>query len=147
VTNMFIPIESERTELLGARVLEVPENADEVELNRNPHVGFIAYVPVGSVKKGEALVTTGGATNVNGQIVPGKTIACATCHGPYLKGLADVPGIAGRSPSYLARQLYDLQQGTRKAPLSALMQPVVAHLTNDDLVAIAAYVSSLMPRP
>lgn len=141
-TNMFIPIESERTEPLGARVIEVPENADEVELNRNPHVGFIAYVPIGSVKKGEALVTTGGATIVNGRTVPGKTVACATCHGPDLKGLAEVPGIAGRSPSYLARQLYDIQQGTRKSPLAQLMKPVVANLTNDDLVAIVAYVAS-----
>ncbi len=142
-TNMFIPIESERTELIGARIIEVPENADEVELNRNPHVGFIAYVPIGSVKKGEALVTTGGATIINGQTVPGKTVACATCHGLDLKGLVEVPGIAGRSPSYLARQLYDIQQGTRKSPLAQLMKPVVANLTNDDLVAIVAFVSSL----
>jgi cytochrome c553 len=144
-TNMFLPIEKEHTELLGSRIIEVPENVEETELLRNPHSGFIAYVPIGSVKKGEALVTTGGATILEGKTVPGKTVACATCHGPDLKGLAEVPGIAGRSPSYLARQLYDMQQGTRKAPLSLLMQPVVANLTNDDLVAIAAYVASLTP--
>jgi cytochrome c553 len=142
---MFLPIETEHSELLGARIIEVPENVEATELLRDPHLGFIAYVPIGSVKKGEVLVTTGGATIVEGKPVAGKTLACATCHGPDLKGLAEVPGIAGRSPSYLARQLYDMQQGTRKAPLSLLMRPVVANLTNDDLVAIAAYLTSLVP--
>jgi cytochrome c553 len=63
-----------------------------------------------------------------------------------LKGLADVPGIAGRSPSYLVRQLYDLQRGKRHGLAAPLMQPVVARLTNDDFVAIAAYVTSLAAR-
>ncbi|MEO6005164.1 MAG: c-type cytochrome [Opitutus sp.] len=144
-TNMFIPVETERTELLNGRIIEVPENPDETELLRNPHLGFIAYVPIGSVQRGEALVRTGGATVSDGKAVPGKTLACATCHGPDLKGLAEVPGIAGRSPSYLVRQLYDIQQGTRKGALTPLMMPVVANLHGDDFVAIAAYISSLAP--
>lgn len=147
VTNMFVPIETAPTELLAGRIMEMPENADATELLRDPHSGFIAYVPVGSVKKGEALVTTGGATINAGKTTPAKTIACATCHGPDLKGVAEIPGIAGRSPSYVARQLYDIQQGTRKSPLSQLMLPAVANLTADDLVAIAAYVASLSPAP
>ena len=61
-------------------------------------------MPVGSIKKGEALVTTGG----------GKTTKCSVCHGADLKGLGPVPGIAGRSPSYTVRQLFDTQRGTRK---------------------------------
>lgn len=145
VTNMFVPIEPGLTEPIAGRIMEMPEEAEATELLRHPHSSFIAYVPIGSVRKGEALVNTGGATIVDGKPVPGKTVACITCHGPDLKGLAEVPGIAGRSPSYVARQLYDMQQGTRKSPLSQLMQPVVANLTGDDLVAIAAYVSSLAP--
>ncbi len=138
VSGMFIPIEKEKTEALAGRIIEVPENPDDTELLRNPHTGFIAYVPVGSVRKGEALVT--------GKAMPStKTIACATCHGPELKGVAEVPGIAGRSPSYVVRQLYDIQQGTRKSALAQLMKPVVANLDGDDLVAIAAYVASLAP--
>ena len=144
-TNMFIPVEAERTELLNGRIIEVPENPDATELLRDPHSGFIAYVPVGSVQRGEALVRTGGATVSDGKPVAGKTIACATCHGPDLKGLAEVPGIAGRSPSYLVRQLYDIQQGTRRGALTPLMMPVVANLHGDDFVAIAAYISSLAP--
>lgn len=143
--NLFLPVEPARTEPIAGRIIEVPEDENQSEKLRNPHSGFIAYVPVGSIKKGKNLVTTGGMTIVDGEIVPGKTIACATCHGPDLMGLADVPGIAGRSPSYLVRQLYDMQQGHRKGPSAPLMQPVVAKLTGDDFVAIAAYVTSLVP--
>ncbi|MCX6952677.1 MAG: cytochrome C-binding protein [Verrucomicrobia bacterium] len=145
--NLHLAIEEARTEPIAGRIIETPEDQEQAEGLRNPHSGFIAYVPVGSVKKGKNLVTTGGMTVVDGEIQPGKTLACATCHGPDLMGLADVPGIAGRSPSYLVRQMYDLQQGTRKGPSAPLMQPVVAQLNGDDLVAIAAYVSSLAPTP
>jgi cytochrome c553 len=90
-------------------------------------------VPSGSIQKGEALVTTGGN---------GKTIQCGACHGADLQGLGPVPGIAGRSPSYLARQLYDMQNGFRAGLWTDLMKPVVAKLTPDDMIAILAYVSS-----
>lgn len=105
------------------------------------------YAPVGSIKRGEELATTGGATVVNGKIVPGNTKECATCHGPDLRGLDDVPPIAGRQASYLGRQLYDMQQGTRNGDGTKLMKSVVEKLTADDLVlvAIVAYVSSRQP--
>jgi cytochrome c553 len=113
--------------------METPENPEQTEVLRNPRSGTIAYVPVGSIKKGEALVTKGGN---------GKTIACGECHGADLMGMGPVPGIAGRSPSYLARELYDMQAGTRNGEWTALMKPVVAKLTSEDLVNILAYVSS-----
>lgn len=147
VGNLFLPLEQARTEPIAGRIIEMPEDEEQSETLRNPHSGFVAYVPTGSLKRGENLVTLGGMTVADGKIVPGKTIACAGCHGPDLMGLADVPGIAGRSPSYLVRQLYDLQQGTRKGASAPLMQPVVANLTGDDMVAIAAYVTSLVPPP
>jgi cytochrome c553 len=59
----------------------------------------------------------------------------------------DAPPIAGRSPSYLARQIYDIQQGARMGPNAAMMRPVVANLTPDDIVAITAYIGSLAPSP
>jgi cytochrome c553 len=95
----------------------------------------VAYVPKGSIAKGEALVTTGG----------GKTIACGTCHGPTLQGIGDVPGIAGRHPNYIVRQMWDIQNGDRAGPSAALMRPVVEKLSNDDMLAIAAYVASRSP--
>jgi cytochrome c553 len=82
------------------------------------------------------LARTGGA---------GITLPCGTCHGPDLKGVASVPGIAGRSPSYLVRQLYDFQQHARAGSAGALMAPVVERLSHDDMISLAAYVSSLSP--
>jgi cytochrome c553 len=122
------------TEPLGNRIIEVPENEEDV-VYRDPRTGFVAYVPPGSIAKGEALVATGG----------GKTMPCATCHGRTLQGIGDVPGIAGRHPNYIVRQLWDIQNGDRAGPSAALMQPVVEKLSNDDMLAIAAYVASRKP--
>ena len=131
--GMFLRIEGTDTEPIGERIIETPEDVEGTEVLRDARSGFIAYVPAGSLKKGEALVTTGGA---------GKTMQCSACHGADLRGLGPVPGIAGRSPSYMVRQLYDMQQGVRKGEWSELMKPVVAKLTNADLLAIAAYTAS-----
>ena len=123
------------TEAIGQRIIEVPEDAERVDL-RDPHAGFVAYVPADSIKKGEALVATGGG---------GKTISCATCHGPNLKGLGNVPPIAGLHPVYIVRQLLDIQQGSRDGAATQLMKGVVAKLTEEDIVNIAAFVSSREP--
>ena len=56
-----------------------------------------------------------------------------------------MPRIAGRSPSYLFRQLYDLREGTRKGAAAELMKPVVVNLTDADMVAIAAFLASRKP--
>jgi cytochrome c553 len=53
--------------------------------------------------------------------------------------MGPVPPIADRQVSYLSRQLYDYQAGTRQ---SATMKPVVAKLNEDDIIAIAAYLGS-----
>lgn len=144
--NLFLPTAQARTEPIAGRIIEMPENEEQAETYRNPHSGFVAYVPNGSIKKGEDLVTTGGMRIVGDHIVQGKTTPCATCHGPDLMGVADVPPIAGRSPSYLVRQLYDMQRGARNGASAQLMKLVVANLTADDMTAIAAYASSRGPR-
>ena len=128
-------VKSGEKEPLGQRIIEVPEDLEQFE-HRDTHAQFIAYVPVGSIAKGEVLVKSGG---------PGKTIQCAICHGPDLKGLGAVPRIAGRSPSYNVRQLYDIQSGARAGVGSALMKEVVARLGEDDMVSIAAYLASQAP--
>ena len=134
--GLFVALDGNDKEPLGQRIIEVPENAEASETLRDPHSGFIAYAPVGSIKKGEALVTTGGG---------GKTVACGACHGADLKGIGPVPGIAGRSPSYLGRQLYDFQSGARKGVWSDLMKAAVANLSDEDMVNIMAYVASRNP--
>ena len=80
---------------------------------------------------------------MNGVTAAGaKVTACTACHGSDLRGLGPVPTIAGRSPSYIVRQLFDIQQGTRNGAQAQLMKLVVANLTQDDLVAIASYIAS-----
>jgi len=143
--NLFLAADHTRTEPIAGRIIEVPENEEQAETYRNPHSGFVAYVPVGSLKKGKDLVTTGGTKIMGDQIVPGRTTPCGLCHGPDLMGVADVPPIAGRSPSYIVRQLWDMQQGTRNGASAMLMKLIVANLTEEDMVAIAAYVSSRVP--
>ena len=59
--------------------------------------------------------------------------------------LGPVPSLAGRSPSYMARQLFDFQTGARHGLWSDLMKPVVANLTDDDMLAIAAFTASRTP--
>jgi cytochrome c553 len=131
--GLYLALEGNEKEPLGQRVIEVPVNGEATETLRDPHSSFIAYVPKGSIDKGAALVTAGGN---------GKTVQCGLCHGPDLQGLGPVPGIAGRSPSYLARQLYDMQNGFRTGVWTPLMKPVVAKLTPEDMIDIVAYVSS-----
>jgi cytochrome c553 len=125
------------TEPLGRRIVESPVNAEHTELLRNPRSGFIAYVPRGSVARGEALARSGSE---------GVT-ACTVCHGENLDGLAMIPSLRGRSPSYLARQLADMKDGKRRGAWTPLMTPVVANLGSDDILNLAAYLASLEPRP
>jgi cytochrome c553 len=135
--GMFLVAEGAEAgkEPIGQRIIEAPEKTEDTESLRNPRSGFVAYVPPGSIKKGETLVKTGG----------GKTTQCAVCHGTNLDGLGPVPGLAGRSPSYIVRQLYDMQQGTRKGQWTDLMKPVVEKLTSEDMLNIAAYTASRGP--
>ena len=136
--GIFLRVTGEETEPIGNRIIETPEDAEAMEVLRDDRSGFIAYVPAGSIKKGATLVMAGGA---------GKTIRCTICHGADLMGLGPVPGLAGRSPSYLVRQLYDMKHGTRIGVWTSLMVPVVGKLTTDDMLAIAAYLASLNVAP
>ncbi len=128
--NMYITVGKAPTEPLAGRIVETPEDDYQANMVRNPRSGWVAYVPVGSLARGEKLVDAG---------------RCVTCHGTDLMGSGDFPGIAGRSPSYMMRQLWDMKRGTRNGLYTVLMQPVVANLTADDLTAIVAYLASIKP--
>jgi cytochrome c553 len=133
--GMYLPLEGNAREPIGQRMIETPLDAEATEALRNPRSGFVAYAPVGSIQKGEKLAAGVG----------GKTVACGACHGADFKGLGPVPGIAGRSPSYMVRQMYDMQQGTRHGSWTELMKSVVSGLSQEDMLDIAAYVSSRTP--
>jgi cytochrome c553 len=67
--GLFIAIEGADAgkEPLGQRIIETPENGETTETLRNPRSGFVAYVPMGSVKKGEALATRGQCASATGE--------------------------------------------------------------------------------
>jgi cytochrome c553 len=130
--GLFIPLQGAEggREPIGQRIVEVPENPESTELLRDPRSGFVAYVPRGSIARGEALAARG---------------QCALCHGTNLEGLGPVPGIAGRSPSYTVRQLYDMQAGVRSGVWSDLMKRAVAGLTVEDMLNLAAFTAARVP--
>ena len=118
--------------VVGARVVRTIVESAEL---RDPSSGFTDFVAKGSIQKGAALAAGGD----------GKTLACATCHGEDLKGLNEVPGITGRTATYIFRQLNDMKTGNRGGALVELMKPVVAKLDHDDMIALAAYLGSRDP--
>jgi len=118
------------TEPIGHRILEIPADPFRTEI-RDPHSGFIAYVPPGSIAKGQALAENG---------------KCTLCHGAALKGKGDVPRLAGLQPLYVARQLFDFRYGSRAGESAAAMKPVAANLSDDDIIAISSYLGALPPQ-
>jgi cytochrome c553 len=132
--RMRLPLPSGGMEPLGNRIIELPQDP-ALATARDPKSGFIAYVPPGSVAKGEMLATTGG----------GKTISCTVCHGDGLKGFGNIPELAGQHPIYIARQLYGFKAGTSKSAAAQQMQKVAENLTMDDIIALSAYAASQAP--
>ena len=133
--NMIVPAAGGGTEKLDGRILEIPEDLERTEL-RDAASGFVVYVPKGAIARGRKLVATGGSEGA---------APCKTCHGANLKGDGNVPALAGRSPSYLVRQLYDFKAGTRGGPAADPMKPEVEHMTAEHRRDIAAYLASLNP--
>lgn len=84
---------------------------------------------------GQALVTQGdGVRNIP---------ACTSCHGPTLTGMEPgIPGLLGLRPNYISGQLGAWRYGTRTALAPDCMQQVAARLTEADVTAIAAWLSS-----
>ena len=121
-------------EPIGTRIITVPEDQTRARL-RDPNSGFTSYVPPGSIARGKAIVETGGS----------RSVACIICHGANLKGLGNVPALAGAHPIYLARQLYLFKDGTRNGVDAALMKQAVARLTDSDIVDLAAFLGSVAP--
>jgi cytochrome c553 len=134
VTGFPVAHPEQPAEPIAGRIVEFGDDQDRALL-RDPAVGFTALVPRGSIARGKTLAEAGGAKS------------CAACHGAALKGGpgAIAPPIAGRSPTYIARALYDFAHGSRDDPAAQAMKPSAANLSLDEMVALAAYVGSLPP--
>jgi cytochrome c553 len=121
-------------EALGERIMEGPDNFELFE-KRDARATFTAYVPVGAIARGAAMAKGDGAARP----------PCEGCHGAGLKGGLVGPPIAGRYPTGVFRQLYAFQSGSRNGPGAAFMKPMVASLSQKDMIDLAAYVGSLKP--
>ena len=122
-------------EPLGDRLLEFAPDAIRHE-NRDDEMRYIAYVPPGSIGRGKHIALAGADSPAN---------ACTSCHGPKLCGVGLIPPIAGRSPTYILRQLLAFQSGARSGATGLPMRVVVKELKIRGMIDVTAYAASLPP--
>jgi cytochrome c553 len=118
--------------LLGQRIVEGPDDNQRFAM-RDDRVTYRAYVPIGSVSRGDEIAGGEGAH-----------APCSSCHGDGLKGAA-APALAGRSPTVTFRQLYAFQNDFRSGKNTAPMKAIVSGRSIQDLIALSAYAASLSP--
>jgi cytochrome c553 len=128
--HMAVPAaEGGGMEPLSDEIVEVPDDNLRAE-SRDTRMGWTAYVPMGTLNKGKQVAAK---------------YQCSTCHGANLEGLGPVPPLAGRSPSYLMRELFDMKVGTRHGPWAEMMKPIVTAASVQDLMNVSAYAASVAP--
>jgi len=132
---VYVMVGGDETEPLGQRIIDVAIDHERHEL-RDSASGYRAYVPQGSIARGRTIAQSGQG---------GTALACVACHGPDLRGAGVIPPLAGRSPTYIVRQLLAFRTGSRSSAAGASMMPVVAQMSIDDMIAAAAYAASLEP--
>lgn len=89
-------------------------------------------------------VDTSENGQVSGDIALGEMLyqeTCKNCHGPKAKGMASFPKLAGREAEYLVERLTAYRAGEKVGPNSALMAPMAADLSDDDIASLALYIS------
>ena len=95
------------------------------------------------------VVSTVGAQNAaRGQKIAGQV--CAACHAADGNSVAATnPKIAGQFAEYLHKQLVDFKPQAGKKPLreSAIMSPMVASLSDEDIQSLAAHYAGQKLRP
>jgi cytochrome c553 len=95
------------------------------------------------------VVGTAAAQNAaRGQRIAGQV--CAACHAADGNSVAATnPKIAGQFAEYLQKQLGDFkaQPGKKPARESAIMTPMAANLSDDDIQSLAAYYAGQKLRP
>ena len=107
-------------------IVEIPDDNLRAEA-RDTRMPWTAYVAPGTLNRGKQVAAK---------------YQCATCHGPNLEGIGPVPALAGRSPSYTMRQLFDMKTGARRGPWAELMKPIVTAMSLQDMTAVSAYAAS-----
>jgi len=72
---------------------------------------------------------------------------CSSCHGEDAKGNSQFPRLAGQPDDYIVKKLtnWDKERGqdTGNPDTSAIMQPIAHNLKDDQIKAVAAYLTRL----
>ena len=124
------------TEDLDDRLLEVTNELVRHE-RRDDRLEYTAYVPPGSIDTRQA---PGRHWRWRQDADPAPPAISAN-----LKGTDKIPPIAGRSPTYLLRQMLAFRNGTRANEAAQQMTPVVEKLTLNEMIDVVAYLGSLYP--
>jgi cytochrome c553 len=132
---VYVAIPKAGREPLGTRLMEFAPDLGRHE-KRDDAMRYVAYAPPGSITRGRKLASSGADATMP---------ACAGCHGAQLQGLGSAPPLGGRSPTYILRQLIAFRSGARAGAMSPPMRAVVARLTLDDMIGVAAYAATLPP--
>ncbi|MEM8574849.1 MAG: cytochrome c [Pseudomonadota bacterium] len=68
---------------------------------------------------------------------------CVNCHGPGGQGMASFPKLAGQSADYIIGRLNQYRAGETIGPNSALMIPMATGLSDEEILNLAAYISTV----
>jgi cytochrome c553 len=131
---MLVPDADGKREPIRDRIIETSTDIARTEL-RDTRFGFVAYVPPGSIARGAVIASQG----------TGAAVACESCHGPDLRGVGNIPPLAGRSPTYIVRELILFRLGGRANAAAQPMRAEASQLTLRDMIAVAAYAASRRP--
>jgi cytochrome c553 len=134
VDFVLVPNRNGAREPIGERIVETSTDIAS-HIVGDSHVENIAWVPPGSIMHGAVVASKG----------TGNALPCESCHGPTLRGVGGIPPLAGRSPTYIVRELIRFRLGQRTNPGAAPMRLEASRLTLKDMIDVAAYAASREP--
>jgi cytochrome c553 len=131
--RQYAPMEYTVRDLSPDYLREIAEyfSVQQVPYARSP----LPPLPAQALQRGEQLVTQGDPARG----VP----ACSRCHGSQLTGVQpDIPGLVGLPYDYLSAQLGAWRTHTRATVAPDCMAEVAGRLSESDITAVAAWLSS-----
>jgi cytochrome c553 len=133
-------------ETMAGMAATVGSVQDALDIGAYFHEQKMADKPLAEVdkklaKKGEEIFYKG---------IPDKNVyGCVNCHGERGKGkapnISQFPVIGGQHRDYLIKELTDLRAGTRSNDPAGMMQNIAKGLDDEEIKAVANYLSSLLP--
>lgn len=99
-------------------------------------VAGIAYASDGTVEEDVGVADVAAGEDAYQSV-------CKNCHGPNAQGVASYPGLADKDKEYLVERLEVYRSGEKVGPNSLLMIPHAKDLSDDDILNISTYITTL----